>query len=83
MEITSFWLLLLVGVAARRQAVLTRLASMRPHNCLSRGREFISCCEVASDLRAAGASIEQTHAEYSVVAVPAPGLLPVEHLETS
>ena len=83
MGITVFWLLLLFGVAVQRQAVLSHLASMQPHNCLFRGREFISFCEVALDLWAAGASIEQTVAEYSTVAIQASGRLPVKHLELS
>lgn len=82
MGIAVFWLLLF-GVSVQRQPVLTHLASMQPHNCLFRGREFISLCEVALGLWAAGASIEQTVAEYSTVTIQASGRLPVKHLGLS
>lgn len=72
-----------LGWLLQRQAGLTHLPSMQPHNRLFRGREFISFCEVALDLWAAGASIEQTVAEYSTVAIQASGRLPVKHLELS
>lgn len=65
------WLLLLFGVAVGRQTVPVHLSAMQPHNWLSEGREFISSREVASDLWAAGAPIEQTVAEYSTVATQA------------
>jgi len=83
MGIAVFWLLLLFGVAVQRQPVLTHLASVQPHNCLFRRREFINFCEVALDLWAAGASIEQTVAEYSAVAIQVSGQPLVKHLALS
>lgn len=83
MGIAVFWLLFLFGVAMQRHGRVTHLASMQPHNCLFRGREFISFCGVASALRAAGASIQQTVAEYSAAAAGTSGQLPGKHLELS
>lgn len=72
-----------LGWLLQRQAGLTHLPSMQPHNASSEEGNSLSFCEVALDLWAAGASIEQTVAEYSTVAIQASGRLPVKHLELS
>lgn len=83
MGIAVFWLLLLFGVAVAKAGWAYSSAFNAATQCFFRGREFISFCEVALDLRAAGASIEQTVAEYSTVAIQVSGRLPVKHLELS
>lgn len=83
MGIAVFWLLLLFGVAVAKAGWAYSSAFNAVTQSLFRGREFISFCEVALDLWAAGASIEQTVAEYSTVAIQASARLPVKHLELS